>query len=71
MTVMKMADYMIAAVKKGYDLTPEQVASLVKNDTADYLKAYASALNEDQFLEVHDDRVPFLDHLDDLGLSIR
>lgn len=51
MTVMKMADYMIAAVKKGYDLSPEQIAELVKNDTADYLKAYASALNEDQFLE--------------------
>jgi hypothetical protein len=48
---MKMADYMIAAVKKGYDLSPEQVAELVKNDTADYLRTYASALNEDQFLE--------------------
>lgn len=51
MTVMKMADYMIAAVQKGYDLSPEEIADLVKNDTAAYLKAYASALNEDQFLE--------------------
>lgn len=50
-TVMKMADHMIAAVQQGYDISPEQVAELVKSDTADYLKAYASALNEDQFLE--------------------
>lgn len=50
-TVMKMADYMIAAVQKGYDLSAEEIADMVKNDTGSYLKAYTSAMNEDQLLE--------------------
>jgi hypothetical protein len=50
-TVMKMADYMIAAVKKGYDLSPEEVADLVKQDNAAYFKTHTSEMNEDQFLE--------------------
>lgn len=50
-TVMKMADYMIAAVKKGYDLSPDEVADLVKQDNAHYFKAHTSEMNEDQFLE--------------------
>lgn len=50
-TVMKMADYMIAAVQKGYDLSAEEIADMVKNDTGSYLKAYTNAMNEDQLLE--------------------
>lgn len=50
-TVMKMADYMIAAVKRGYDLSAEEVADLVKQDNANYFKTHTSEMSEDQFLE--------------------
>lgn len=50
-TVMKMADYMIAAVKKGYNLSAEEVAELIKQDNANYFKTHTSEMNEDQLLE--------------------
>lgn len=50
-TVMKMAGYLENAIEQGIDLSPEDIADLVKADTGSYLKSYADSLTEEQFLE--------------------
>lgn len=47
-TVMKMADYMLTAVKEGIDLSAEDVADLIKQDNASYFKAHTEQMDEDQ-----------------------
>lgn len=51
MTVMRMADYMMNAVKSGYDLTAEEIAMMVKRDNSNYLKTHVNDMDEDQLLE--------------------
>ncbi len=50
-TVKQMAYYLEKAIENGHDLSPEDIASLVKSETSSTLRSYADALNEDQFLE--------------------
>lgn len=50
-TVGKMAEYLRRSISQGYDLAPEELATLIKNDNQKYLSAYADALNDDEFLQ--------------------
>ena len=49
-TVQKMASFLMTAIEQGYDLNPDEIAKLVRDDTGSYLKSYADSLTEDEFI---------------------
>lgn len=52
MTVMKMADYMLTAVKQGIDLSADDIADLVKQDNDKYFKAHTAAMTDEQLISL-------------------
>lgn len=51
-TVKKMADYMVAVLEAGYDVTPQDVVDLVKAERHQDLQVHLSSLNEDEIEEL-------------------
>jgi len=51
-TVKKMADYMVAVLEMGHDVTPQDVVDLVKAERHSDIQAHLSSLNEDEIEEL-------------------
>ena len=51
-TVAKMADYMVSAVKQGYDVTFDEIASQIKKDNAEYFRTHTEHMSDEQLIEL-------------------
>lgn len=56
-TVKKMADYMIAGLEAGYDVTPEDVVDLVKAERHNDLQTHLSSLTEEEVEQLIGDQM--------------